>query len=469
MRLPDRIKATIKKYSMCIQGDHLLVGLSGGPDSVSLLTSLCELKQNLEISVTAAYIDHGLRADEIPAEIAFCNTLCSRLGVQLFVKTIKVKSYASENKKNLQEAARDLRYSAFDEIIREIGATKLALGHNANDQAETMLMRLFRGAGMTGLSGIPPVRGIIIRPLIETERVEIEKFLSDNNLKVGTHSDPPYVVDSSNLKDEYLRNKIRRHIMPEIRKHNAELISTLSRTADIMRDEERYLELIVTKTLMRLISRKSDKAIELFAAPLEMLDNVLLRRVLRRAVDETASLRAISFVNIEDMMVLIKKGRAGDRLHLHNNIRAIKGYSTVKITSEPPIKLDNHKLNANEILPLKEATLVLQSTIADTIERDPAVRAKDVAFFNASILKFPLSVRHRKSGDFFYPAGFGKKKKLQDFFVDEKIPRDERDAVPIVTSGDDIIWVAGYRADDRYKVDKSTGSILKLQLKPLKI
>ncbi|TAN44874.1 MAG: tRNA lysidine(34) synthetase TilS [Nitrospirae bacterium] len=469
MRLPDRIKATIKKYSMLVPGDRLLVGLSGGPDSVCLLTALCGLQKDLGTSVSAAYINHGLRPGEIPAEIAFCTALCTRLGVPFTVKAIEVKTYASTKKKNLQEAARELRYAAFDEIMAETGANKLALGHNADDQAETMLMRLFRGSGMTGLSGIPPVRNSIVRPLIETERTEIEKFLSDENLKAGAHSGLSYVIDSSNLKDEYLRNKIRRHILPELKKHNTELISTLARTADIMRDEERYLELLVTKTLMRLISRKNDMAIELFTAPLEALDTVLLRRALRRAVDETASLRGIGFINIEDMTALIKKGRAGDRLHFHGGIRVIKGYSTVKITSEAPARLGSYKLDKNETLPLTETGLVLQASVVSSMERDPAARPKDTAFFNADMLKFPLTVRPRKSGDFFYPAGFGKKKKLQDFFVDEKVPRDERDAVPIVASGDDIIWVAGYRADERHKVDKSTGSILKLQLKPLKI
>ncbi|MBI3592347.1 MAG: tRNA lysidine(34) synthetase TilS, partial [Nitrospirae bacterium] len=209
MQIIEKVKRTIQKYSMLSPGNRVLVGLSGGPDSVCLLTILDQLKPELALDICAAYIEHGLRPEETPYEIDFCKELCSSMGIPFITRSIDVKSYAKENKLNKQEAARELRYKALDETASEIGADKIALGHNSNDQAETVLMRLFRGAGMSGLSGIPPVRRHIIRPLIETERNEIEDFLKNKGID--------FVTDSSNLDKHYMRNKIRHSVMPAIK------------------------------------------------------------------------------------------------------------------------------------------------------------------------------------------------------------------------------------------------------------
>jgi tRNA(Ile)-lysidine synthase len=462
--LVDKVSAAITKHSMLSGGEKVLVGLSGGPDSVCLLSLLHSLRERFMLEISAVYVDHGLRPRETGEEIEFCRNLCGRLNVHFFTKTIDVKSYAQDRKMNMQEAARQLRYSAFEEISHDIGARRIALGHTADDQAETVLMRLFRGSGPAGLSGIPPVRRNIVRPLIETGRAEIEKFLDNEKIE--------YMIDSSNLKENYLRNRIRLSLVPILREYNPDIIETLSKTAAIFRDEEKYFEIIVTKALMKLISRKTDSRIELFLSPLEIMDKAIMRRLLRRAIDETKGLRGISFIHIEDITDLIKRGDSGDRLYLPKGIRVIKEYATLVLTSEPPVTLGTYSLTVPGEVILKEAGILIKSSVVTESELQTTKRDKDrwtdSGVFDADKLVSPLVVRPRKEGDLFYPAGFGRRKKIQDFFVDEKVPRDKRNRVPLIVSGNDIIWVVGYRGDERFKVGEATEKVVRFEVKKIR-
>jgi tRNA(Ile)-lysidine synthase len=459
--LVHRVLSSIRKYRMLSGGEKILIGLSGGPDSVCRVHVLSRLRDSLKLDLHGIYIDHGLRPGETGQEISFCRDFCDGLSVPFITKSIEVKTYAAEQKLNKQEAARLLRYRVFEETVYEVNAHKIALGHTSDDQAETLLMRLFRGAGSAGLAGIPPVRKNIIRPLLDIRRKEIEQYLGDE--KVGS------VIDSSNLKTDYLRNRIRLSLMPLLREFNPEITDTLAKTAAIFRDEERYFEIIVTKTLMKLISRKTDSRIELFLSPFGNMDKVVMRRVLRRAIDETKGLRSISFIHIEDMIELIQTGDPGDRLFLPKGIRAIKDYSTFILTSEIPATLDTYTLTVPGETILKEAGIVVKATVDDTKKGEAIPGASGLwtayGIFDADKLRFPLTARPRRDGDAFYPFGFGKRKKLQDFYVDMKVPRDERNRVPLIVSGEDIIWVVGYRGDERFKVAEETKSIVRLELK----
>jgi len=475
MQLPENVRETIKKYSMLSEDDSVLIGLSGGTDSVCLTGILVKLKKDFNLSaINAVYVDHGLRPDEVENERIFCRNFCDSLGIGFISRSVDVESYAKDRKLSKQEAARNLRYRVFEEVSAEVKATKIALGHNADDQAETFMIRLLRGSGTKGLSGIPPTRGLgvrgqgsgikknisIIRPLIETERKDIEEFLSVHCSLFTVHSLPPFMVDSSNLKTDYLRNWIRHKIMPELKKKNPDLIKAIGRASDILRDEDAYLETIVNKTLMRLISRKSSNTVELFLGPLETMEKPILRRILRRVIDGTEGLRGMSFIHIEDIISLINEGRAGDRLYLSKSVRAVKEYSLIVITSEAPIKISEYELQPPCKVVIRGAGAVIEALFEEE-SRVPG-DGKSSVLLDAGVLDFPLKIRPRANGDFFFPSGFGKKKKLQDFFVDEKVPRDDRDKIPIVLSGNDIVWIAGYRADERFGVTGKTEKNLRL-------
>ncbi|MEC4686025.1 MAG: tRNA lysidine(34) synthetase TilS [Nitrospirota bacterium] len=458
MDILKKVNTTIKKHSMLKGGERVLVGLSGGPDSVSLLHILSELREEWRLSLDAIYVDHGLRPEETPYEIDFCTELTERLKVPFSVKKVDVREFSDKENLSIQEAARHLRYLAFEEHAFQIEADRIATGHNADDQAETLVMRLLRGSGPKGLSGIPPVRGPIIRPLIMVERKEIEKYLDEKGIG--------FVIDTSNLKQDYLRNRLRHEVIPLLKKYNPNLTGTLCRTANILREENEYMEIAVTKSLMRLISRKTGDKIELFISPLENMEKVILRRALIRAIEETRGLRGIGLEHIEEIISLIRTGSSGSRIYLPGGIRVIKDYSTLIITSAAPQKLGEHVLEVPGETVLKEAGLVLISSVSN--DSTSTGDGKKEAVFDFDMLRFPLKVRSRQAGDFFYPSGFGKRKKLQDYFVDEKVPRDVRDSVPLLLSGEDIIWVVGYRMDDRYMIRSSSARALKITVKMAK-
>ena len=455
MKTDDLLKKadrTIRKNGLISPDDSVLVGFSGGPDSTCLLYLLHALKEKYQLQIRALYINHNLRPAEVPTEIAFCRQFCEGLGIPFLVESIDVVSFSKEYRMNRQEAARELRYQAFGKAAAEIQANKVALAHNSDDQAETLLMRLVRGAGPAGLSGIPMKRDNIIRPLLEIGREEIERFLESRNIVP--------VTDSSNLKEDYFRNMVRLRLMPMLKQANPNLLQSLAHTMEILREEERYFGILVTKTLMKLISRKSQKKIELFLSPMEAMEAVILRRVLRRAISETEGLKGISFGHIEDIIALIKNGKNGDRLVLPRNIRVIKEYSLLVITSEEPVRITEYTLD----LPGKAVIIGAGHVVTAAVE-ERSVQfgdGKSSVLLDAEKMKFPLTVRPRRPGDYFYPMGFGRKKKLQDFLVNMKVPRDERDRIPVVVSGDDIVWVAGYRADERFKVTDQTKKFVRL-------
>lgn len=446
------LKAALKKYSMLSGGETVVIGLSGGPDSVCLLSLLSKLKTELTLSLHAVYVNHNLRPDEVPAEIEFCRTLCNSMGTNFLVKSIDVNSYANEHRMNRHEAARELRYRVFNETAAEVDADRIALAHNSDDQVETVIMRLLRGSGPKGLAGIPAVRGNIIRPLIDTGRQEIEAYLGEENLS--------FVTDSSNLKADYFRNRIRQYLLPLVREINPSINRTIANTTSVLQEEERWFDIVVTKNLMKMISRKKEDRIELFLAPLEAMDKVILRRLLRRTIDETSGLRGISFAHIEEVIGLIKNGKSGDRLYLPQGVRVIMEYSLLVITAENPMRINRYEISPPCDTAIREAGVVIRASFVE--KEIETANGKETVLIDAESVNFPLIVRPRMNGDFFYPAGFGKRKKLQDFFVDEKVPRDERDGVPIIVSGDDIVWVAGYRADERYRATEKTEKILKL-------
>jgi tRNA(Ile)-lysidine synthase len=463
MELMQKTKETITEHAMFSSGDHILIGLSGGPDSVCLAVVLGKLRDEFDLDLSAVYINHCLRPHEVEKEIVFCRQFCDEMSITFHERTINVRKYSEEAGANVQETARNLRYEMYEAVAAETGAEKIALGHNADDQAETVLMRLIRGSGRRGLAGIPPVRGRIIRPLIGMAKKEIEEFLASVEGEVKGRSGQTCITDTSNFKEEYLRNWIRLSLLEEVKKRNPSVVYDICRTAEIIREEDEYLEIQVTKTLMRLISRKSDSHIELFASPLGTLEKPILRRVLRRALDATMGLRGISFTHVEDIIRLIRDGKAGDRIHLPNNVRVVKEYSLLKITADAIVAIVEREIQPPCEVNINEINTVLKASIEKST--DGIIDGRTSVFLDAGGLSFPLKVRSRTDGDFFYPLGFGKKKKLQDFFVDEKVPRDARDRIPVVLSGNDIIWIAGYRADERYKVTEKTEKILKLIIK----
>ncbi len=430
------------------RGETVVVGLSGGADSVALLHVLkaLDIGQNLN----AVYIDHGLRPAETPAEIAFCAGLCKSLDVPFMSKEIPPSPKIMSN---AQDTLRDLRYEKDENIAYEQKAGRIALGHNKDDQAETVVLNFIRGSALTGLGGIPPCRGKIIRPLIEATRLEIEQYLES----IGVN----FITDPSNLKQTYTRNKVRLSLLPTLKAYNPNIVDTLCANAGILRDENTYMERQAIKKTMTLISRKAESKVELFLSPLQTLDKAIVRRVIRAAVSSVESLKGIGAAHIDDIITLVNNASSGASIRLPKGIRVIKGYSILTITTQQPVQINTYELDVPGEVVIKEAGLVIKASLVDTAQ-DTGNRQN--IYLDGGMLNLPLTVRARQNGDFFYPLGFGRRKKVQDFFVDEKVPKDGRNGVPLVFSGSGLVWIAGMRGDERFKPKADTRTFVRLEL-----
>ncbi len=272
---------------MISAGETVCVGLSGGADSVSLLFALRELGGEMGFGVRAVHINHGLRGEESEGDMRFCERLCGQLGVALEVRRLDLAAVRTKHE-SLEECARKARYKAFDEVMR---GDKLATAHNLNDNAETVLLNLMRGTGLRGLCGIPPKRGSIIRPLIRCSRDEVEEFCRENNLS--------YVTDSTNLSDDYTRNRVRHTILPEMLKINPSLPDTISRMTDMLRADSEFLEELAARALTDSAGGKGYRAAELDSLP-KPVKSRAVRKILSEGDIEPSALRINTALSLLD-------------------------------------------------------------------------------------------------------------------------------------------------------------------------
>lgn len=460
-----KIKDCINKYRMIAEGDTVLVGVSGGIDSISLIYSLFFLKDALKYSLVAAHVNHGLRGEQSDREAEFVRKIADDLKLPSIIEKIDVLGYMAEKGLSKQVAARELRYAFFEKTARQYSADKIALGHNADDQAETVLMRMMRGSGAKGIAGIKPVRdGKIIRPLIEIKRDEIIEFVKEKGLK--------YVEDPSNLETYYLRNKIRLELIPLIKKeYNPNIIETLIETAEIIGDEDDFLEGYCSKILSDINLSKGSTLIEIDTLKLKNFHIAIQRRIIRIALRMIKrDLLKISAVHVEDILNSINKGFSGKSLNLPDGIRVLYEYDRLTL-KQVQGKGQGSEIKFNVSLTIPGETILSKPKYkfiaeiispVDMVAAGFSLRNKYTAFFDMDKFNEVLRVRNRVNGDIFHPSGMKGSKKLKEFFIDEKIPRVERDNILLIVSGDTILWVVGKRVADVGKVDKNTKRILKI-------
>lgn len=462
-KLIKKVRETITRYSMLKHGDRVLAGVSGGPDSVCLIHLLKELSEEYGLSLHIAHLHHGFRGVEADEDVRFVQAIGESLAIPVHIEHADIPSYIRKARLSKQAGAREVRYKFFNKVASEIKADRIALGHTADDQAETFLMRLIRGSGSHGLSGIPPVRGIIIRPLIEVYREEIKGFLSENDIR--------YRIDSSNLSAVYLRNKIRRELIPYlIKEYNPNIMETLMRNLNILREEDIFLTGYVESIYRALLVRESKGSIQMDAGKLSALAKPVRRRALRQAVESIAGEGAVpvSFQHIEDSLSLLDSSEGGE-IHLPGGIMVRRDGGAFWVclkTGMPsiPTYVYNIVIPGDTVIPEAEMTVstaITEGLVHDKEEEKKRDRYK--AYFDMKKISLPLTVRNRRTGDLFHPSGMGgKKKRLKEYFIDLKIPRGERDRIPILTSPDGILWVVGYRTDERFKATTGTEAVLQV-------
>ena len=288
----EKIARAISDYNMINHGDAVVIALSGGADSVSLLCAMKQLSEQLGFTLSACHVNHGLRGEESDGDMRFCEELCERLGVQLEILNTDVKGFQQKHE-SLEETARRVRYDFFAKVS---DGKKLATAHNSNDSAETVLLNMMRGTGLKGLCGIPPVRGNIIRPLIYCSRDEVEQFLEENSIS--------YVTDKTNLSDDYTRNKVRHLILPEMLKINPSLLDTISRMEKNLREDNELLEALADEALQSAKSQRGYKT-----AVLAQQHKPILRRAIRRMLINGGIEPSALRIEMAEEIILAGKGK----------------------------------------------------------------------------------------------------------------------------------------------------------------
>ena len=433
--MEKRIVAYMEEHQMTVCGDRVRVALSGGADSVSLLLLLNNVKDILKIRLSAVHVHHGLRA-ESDEEEAFVRKLCETRGIDLDCHRVDVRGFAANEKCGIEEAARILRYRIFDSYAD--AGEKIAVAHNMGDQAETVLFHLFRGTDLTGLAGIAPVRGPYIRPLLFAKKEELLSYLEKEKVS--------YVTDESNFDVAYARNRIRNRILPEAEEISEKAVFHIAQAAGALAEACAYLEEDIRRTYETLVER-SDGQIRIKKEELNALPVYPAGRIVYEMIAAAGGKRKdISRVHVEAVCSLAK-GNSGRKASLPNGLIAQSDQVYLRILKEG----GKEKPHLGRI---KVRSFPYEAGMG-------IVHDENRKWFDADRVEGELLLRTREEGDYFYVAP-GCKQKLQDYFVNAKIPLPERETIPLLSDGKHIVWILGYRISALCRISDETKRVLEV-------
>jgi tRNA(Ile)-lysidine synthase len=466
--LTATLLSTIKRYGMFESGDSVVCAVSGGPDSVCMLRVLDELSAGLSIRLVVACLDHSTRDGESQRDAAFVERFADSMGLECHVTKVDVAALKPPGV-SFEVAAREFRYEFLERVAKATRSAKVAVGHTANDQAETMLMRILSGTGLRGLAGIRPVRPlgdvILVRPLIDVKRSAIMIYLESNNAL--------FRIDETNSDPSYLRNKIRLELIPTLEKgYNRNVVDALSRAARVLQEEEEYLSERARETAAQVAQRETGDGLEMSRAAYAASSPVLRRRLIMDVARKLSdSVPRLTLASIESADALCVKGRTGTGMSICDDVQLIVEHDRVlfrKLSpdlSEPPI----HAVVSVPVPGRVAAArfgIEVQTRIFErtrTVQELVAQCGPTMQFFDAEKVRGDLFLRTKLPGDRFYPLGLGGAKKLGDYFTDAKYPRDERRHTVLLLSGEDIMWVIGGAVDERFKLTDDTRDLLEVR------
>lgn len=472
--LEEKVLETIKKFDMLSFDDKVLVGVSGGPDSVALLKILLSFRQKYNLSIYIAHLNHMLRGRESDEDADFVKNLAQKLDLPCEVKSCNLSEIVKKKQSNLEEIAREYRYKFYSETTEKLKTNKIALGHNADDQVETILMRLLRGSGLEGLTGIPPVRNKIIRPLIECTRKEIEEYCQIHKIE--------YRIDSSNKETIYFRNKIRLELLPLLSKeYNKNIKDIILRLQSMVSEVYTYLQQKTELLFREIVKVEGQERIIVDLKKFNTLSLALKRRIIRKSIEVIkGNLYSINFAHNNEILKLSEYQSGEKEVYLPENLRAKKSYNQLIIYRKRVFKnwVDEistpweYNILISGKTKIKALDIEFETRILDSAEIKSSLyfdekkpKGEFIEFIDYDKVKFPLKLRNRRIGDRFYPLKMIGEKKVKEYFIDNKIPKSHRDLVPIlVDSENKIIWIVGMRMDNRVKITSASKKLLYLKM-----
>lgn len=462
--LLEQVKRTIDRYHLLDKGDRLIVGVSAGVDSMVLLHLLNTYRQEFDLSLIVAHINHGLRPKESEKEAELVQKESERLGLTFEYGQFNVKEFQKVGGISLQDAARKIRFHFFNVLLQKYNANKIALGHNADDQVETVLLRLMRGSGLKGLKGMLPIReGRVIRPLLEVWRREIESFAEEMKI--------PYLLDSSNLKKNYLRNRLRLTLIPLIEKeYQPNFKKIVLKTSTILREENDYLERGAEEAYQKIVREEKD-ALSFKFSEYQFLHPAIQWRIIQKMLGRIYSGETVieerEGMEVDQIYKKFHQLLPSFFIELPHGVSLEKRYDLVLIGKGwvkpvPPFEVELISPGRNYVEEIKRE-VVIEETSRDDKFKD-LYGLPDIALLDYQSLQFPLKMRNFRPGDRFRPLGVKGTQKLKEFFIDHKIPKFERPRIPLLISGEMIAWIVGYRIDERVKVTEKTQRVLKVKV-----
>jgi tRNA(Ile)-lysidine synthase len=453
----DMFKSAIldSSRSLIHDGDSLLIALSGGPDSVALLHVLANLRKELKFSIGAVYINHLIRVEAAAAEEKFCQKLCDRLKVRLHIVRENILYLALVQKKGLEETGRDYRYKVFESMASHHGYTKIALGHHKDDQVETILFRIIRGTGPSGLQGMSPRRGRIIRPLLGVTKADILAYLKKHKLT--------YCKDSSNESSEFSRNFIRNKLLPEIRERlNPQVDQAILNLSEIIGLEEEHLAQVTERAFRESSKTTTGGKIQLDLNRLEGYPLWLRRRLLRFCLQKSSGSTEVALATVDRLVQL--SSERGKACSLPNRVQASIVEDDLILIGGTPIRFSERLVPGKSAI-VEQLRMRLTSEIATYRTKKTKWRRQSTkVVMDMTRVAAPLVVRSIRAGDKFQPLGLRGSKKVSDYLTDRKVASLYRDEIPVVCDKEGIIWLVGFEIADRVKVVDTTRKVLRLEI-----
>lgn len=450
-----KIQQYIDDNLLLEKGDNVVMGVSGGADSVALFLTLFSLRERYDLKLFVVHVNHGIRK-EAKDEAAYVKDLCEERNIPFYLKEADVCELAKELSMGTEEAGRKVRYEFFEEILSRVGGGKIAVAHNKNDLTETLLFNLFRGTGVKGLASIPPKRGNIIRPLLNVERSEIEAFLIKEKVS--------FCTDSSNFSDEYSRNRIRNTVIPVIKENvTNQAVEHMANTAEQLRELQHFLEVYCDRIFEDIVVERTDNEVVYLKTSFQQQDICIQKLLVKKAIDSLVPHnRDITHLHLESVIKLC--GKDGTKtVNLPYGIVAESSYDRLKLSLDREekrfdIQLEV-KIDETVLLPDGTKVTVVMEECHGSYEYGENQYTK---CFDYDKMNRPLMLRTRQSGDEIAVNKEGGKKKLKDFMIDIKIPATKRDEVLLLAGGSSIYWAIGYRMSESAKITENTKRVLKV-------